>query len=58
MREREKTPRNANLRNARPAPPARPRAAAENNGVPHALNCSDPAQVMACASKALSTLPH
>jgi hypothetical protein len=34
-----------------------PRAATQS-GPPPALNCSDPAQIMACANKALSTLPH
>ncbi|HEY3796145.1 MAG TPA: hypothetical protein VGM09_30350 [Bradyrhizobium sp.] len=34
-----------------------PRAATQS-GPPAALNCSDPAQIMACANKALSTLPH
>jgi hypothetical protein len=57
VRDREKAPRTATVRSMKPAP-ARPRAAAENNGAPHALNCSDPAQVVACATKALSTLPH
>jgi hypothetical protein len=58
---REKPPRGARLHNARPQAPARPRAAAENTTASpqsHALNCSDPAQIMACANKALSTLPH
>jgi hypothetical protein len=36
---------------------AAPRAAT-GGGAPPALNCSDPAQIMACANKALSTLPH
>jgi hypothetical protein len=58
VREREKATRSVNPRNPRAAAPARPRAAAENNEAPHALNCSDPAQVVACATKALSTLPH
>lgn len=34
-----------------------PRAATQS-GPPAALNCSDPAQIMACANRALSTLPH
>jgi hypothetical protein len=57
VRDREKAPRAATVRSRKPAP-ARPRAAVENNGTLHALNCSDPAQVVACATKALSTLPH
>ncbi|HEY3679378.1 MAG TPA: hypothetical protein VGL45_11740 [Bradyrhizobium sp.] len=36
---------------------AAPRAGT-GGGPPSALNCGDPAQIMACANKALSTLPH
>jgi hypothetical protein len=57
---RERAPKATNSRSARTAARARPRASANNSGSspPHTLNCPDPSQVMACATKALSTLPH
>lgn len=59
VRERGRAPKNTNVRSARTSAPARPRASTDSEpSPPHALNCSDPAQVMACASKALGTLPH
>ena len=51
--------RENNVRSARRSAPARTRASAESEpATSHGLNCSDPLQVMACANKALSTLPH